>query len=70
MERQSNELSPSDQIIESSIEGRARRGLKTDSTFALNGWAPSILALRAAHQMREVISHRRIHQTHCASNVV
>ena len=71
MERRSNELSPSDQIIESSIEGRARRGLKTDSTFALNGWAPSILALRAGpHQMREVISHRRIHQTHCASNVV
>ena len=39
MER-SNELSPSDQIIGSSIEGRVRRELKTDSTFALNGPLP------------------------------
>ena len=59
-----NELSPSDQIIGSSIEGRVRRGLKTDSTFALNG-AP-LLAESGPHQMREVISHRRIHQPHCA----
>ena len=60
-----NELSPSEQIIGSSIEGRVRRGLKTDSTFALNG--PPLLAESGPHQMREVISHRRIHQPHCAS---
>ena len=45
----SNELSPSDQIIGISIEGRVRRGLKTDSTFALNG-APSLFSARAPNE--------------------